>query len=248
MAVFYEASAGEHESWPVIGFPTIDVNFRHPKGTGGRRAVLVAMSFRVYGGSIGGITRGASYDGVPMTSLGVQAFNDEDGGWLEVFGILDAPAGGAVRAVLSDGLFSARWMRAASISYTGVEDFGDVDETYGSGTSLTGAATAPSAGRSVQVFGTKGGLTGYTQTQRYLSSSGIALLAGDVAGDGGEENFAATRASSGSWAGISVVLNPADIVGSAKPLVTEPLLYATGRRLPRPGIPRRVVFDIQPEA
>lgn len=248
MAVFHEATAGDSEVWNFLAFPTFDVRFRHPKASGGRRAVLVAVSFRIWGAAIGDVTRGASYAGATMTSLGIQEFNDDDYSWLEVFGLLDAPPGGDVRVVISDDSIATRSMRATSISYTGVESFGTVTESYGTGTELSAAATAPSAGKAVQFFGAKAGLTGYNHTQRYLNSSGIALAGGDVDGDGEEQTFEATRASSGTWAGVSVILNPADLVGSSQAITAEPALLASGRRLPRPGIPRRVVYDIQPEA
>lgn len=249
MAVFHEATGpGAAEFWPLISVPVIDVAFRHPRGVGAHRAVLVGMAYWVHLGDIEDLDRTVTYDGVEMTSLGVQPFNDTGDSWLELFGILEAPAGGRVRAVLSGEFLAPRSLRAASVSYTGVDAIGTVTESYGTGTALAAAATAPAAGKAVQVFGTRTGLTAYTQTQRYVNNTYIGLAIGDVDGDGEEQDFAATRATAGPWASIAAVLNPADLVASAKPIVVEPALSAAGRRLPRPGIPRRVVFNVEPEA
>lgn len=249
MPVFHEATGpGGAEFWPLISIPAIDVAFRHPKGVGARRAVLVAMSFRVYSGDIEDLDRTVTYDGIEMPSLGVQAFNDTGDAWLELFGLLEAPSGGRIRALLAGEFLAPRWLRVGSVSYTGVDDFGTIAEASGTGTALADAATAPASGMAVQVFGTKTGLTAYTQQQRYLSNYGISLAIGDVVGDGTEKDFAATRAAAGPWASMTAVLTPADLVATAKPIVVEPTLTAAGRRLPRPGIPRRVVFNVEPEA
>ncbi|MCG7592375.1 hypothetical protein [Mycobacterium sp. PSTR-4-N] len=249
MAVFHEATGpGAAEFWPLISVPQIDLTWRHPKVVGAHRALVVPMAYRVRNGDIGDLDRTVTYDDIEMTSLGVQPFNNTGDSWLELFGVLEAPSGGRIRAVLAGEFLAPRWLRATSLSYTGVDDFGAVTTTYGTGTALTAAATPPAAGMAVQAFGTKTGLKAYTQRQRYLNNTGIGLLAGDVDGDGTAKSFAATRADTGPWANITVALTPADLVASAKPLVVEPRLSAKARRLPRPGIPRRVVFDIKPEA
>lgn len=249
MGVFYEATGpGEAEFWPLISVPAIDVRWRHPKVVGGHRAVLVPMAYQVLFGELEDLNRKVTYDGADMASLAVMPFNNTGDSWLELFGILEAPPGGRIQAVLAGEFLNGRVLRATSVSYTGVESFGAIAATYGTGTALAGAAAPPAAGMAVQAFGTKTGLKSYTQTQRYLNNTGISLAVGDVEGDGGAKSFAATRAKAGPWANITAVLNPADLVASAKPLVVQPQLSAAGRRLPRPGIPRRVVYDIQPEA
>lgn len=249
MAVFHEATGpGSGESYPLLSLGHIDVDFRHPKGAGAHRAVLVPVSYRVYAGELEDLNRVVTYDNIPMTSLGVQPFNNTGDSWLELFGMLEAPSGGKVHAAVSGEFLAARWIRAVSLSYTGVDSFGTITTTYGTGTALTAEATAPAAGKAVQVFGTRTGLKDYTQTQRYLNNTGIALGAADADGDGTAKTFAAARAVAGPWASMTVVLNPADLVASAKPVVVEPRMSAYGRRLPRPGIPPRRVFDVKPEA
>lgn len=249
MAVFREATGpGEAEFWPWISVPAIGVDWRHPKGIGAHRAVLVPMVYRVVFGEIEDLTRTVTYENLPMESLGVVPFNNTGDSWLELFGLLEAPAGGRVKAVLAGEFLNARWLRATSVSYTGVEDFDAITTSFGTGTALTDAATPSAAGMAFQAFGTKTGLTGYTQNQRYLNNTGIALAAGDVEGDGTEKTFGATRAKAGPWASITAVMTPADLVASAKPLIVEPRLTASARRLPRPGMPPRVVFDVMPEA
>lgn len=251
MAVFHEAtSGGDAEFWPLIGVPSIDVTFRHPKAVGAHRAVIVAVSYRVRWGEIEDLTCKATYNDIDMPSLGLQPFDNDpnEESWLEVFGIVDAPTGGRVRVVLSGEFFAPRWLRATSVSYTGVEALGAATLSFGSSTAVSAQVTAPAAGVAVQAFGTRTGLTGLTQRQRYVNNTGIALAVGDADGDGSATTFAATLQKAIAWAGIGVSLSPADLVASAQPLIVEPRLDAAGRRLPRPSIPPRVVYTIEPEA
>lgn len=249
MAVFYEATApGAKSFWPSILIPRVDVGFKHPNARGGSsRAVLVALSYVVLGGDIDDLTRPVTYNDIEMESLGVQAYNNVDGGWLELFGLLDADPGGQVHAAVIGQILAPRWLRASSVSYTGVGSFGTITETFGTGTALTGAASAPAAGMNVQAFGMDAGVTGYTRRQRYLNTADLTLLMGDAAGTGSSVSFGATAAESKPWANITAVLNPADTVATAEPIIADPVLAGAGRRLARPALPHRVVFNVSPE-
>lgn len=254
MAVFHESNggiaAGQETFWPLNKFAVAE---KH-KGAGSQRCVVAGLSYVIGAGGmdIEDVVRTVKYAGSPMTSLGCVPFNDVGGGWTELFGILDVPSGEATISfdIDVDGYFgnSPWYVRGSSVAYTGVDGFGTVVTEYGSGTSLSMAATGAGSTKVVQAFGARAGLSTYNRTQRYLGTAGVSLVMGDMDGTGSSANFTATRAASGAWSGVSVVLLPADIVGSVKPIVAEPAIRIAGRRLPRPGTNRRTVFTVPVEA
>lgn len=249
MAVFY-GSRGAGGLWhaPHVSLPIAHVRYKVPQALGSRCAVVIPVSYAVGGASPSDLEREASYEGVEIPSLGIQPWNDVSGpakGYLEFFGLADVEPGGTVDVTVAGFALSPRSVRSSAIVGTGVEALGEVVKSYGTGDTLTCTGNAPAAGIIVQAFAARSGLAGYTQQQRYLDNTGIALMIGDAEGTGSSVSFGATMAKAGPWAGMSVVLEPADIVATVKPLVAEPILKASGRRLPRPGLPRRVTFDIK---
>jgi hypothetical protein len=255
MAVFFEAAAPVGGSGASTFLPLLEYRFAwdHPGGTGSERAAVVPLTWTIGGDiDLDHLTRTVTFGGVAMESLGVAAWNDTEGAYTEMFGLLNPPAGKArvVADVLKTSVFAApSWaLRGHSLTYTGVASFGDAVTAYGSGTSLTISATATAAGMVVHAYGCAPSLSNYNQTQRVLSNSGwTALLSGDMQGTGSSEDLTATKSTSGAWAGVAVPLVAAPIVGSAKPVVNQFTSSAAAKRLPRPGINRRVVFDAQPE-
>ena len=248
MAVFPDAvGLGGLFSSPNISWPIAYADWDHP-GTGLHKTVVVAVSFQVDGQELTDLGRLVTYDGLPMTSLGIAEWGGAGhGAWTELLGIVDVPGGKRIHAEVSGGFFAGRRLRGGSLSYTGVDSFGTVVTATGTGTALSVAGTTTPADLIVQAFGTLSGLSAYTATQRHISNDAISLVMGDSVGTGAI-TFGATRASAGVWSGLTVVLNAADIVATAKPLTATPIVSASGRRLPRPGITRRTVFDVQPEA
>lgn len=249
MAGFYE-SRGDGGLWhaPHISLPIAHVRYGVPKAAGSRHAITLAISYDVYGASLSDLDRTASYNGVELPSLGVQPWNNVSGagaGWLEMFGLADVEPGGVAEASVSGFMLAPRSVRSSCLLHSGIESIGTVVKTHGSGTALTCTGTTAPANKIVQAFAARSGIAGYTQDQRYLDNTAISLLMGDADGTGGAVSFGATLAKAGPWAGMSVVLDAADVVATVKPLVAEPILRASGRRLPRPGLPRRVTFDIK---
>lgn len=249
MAVFLDAvGPGGAFSSPNISWPVAVAEWIHP-GAGLHKTVVVGLSFQVDGQTLTSLGRGVSYDGLPMTSLGVSEWGGAGhGAWTELYGIVDVAGGKRVRAEVSGGFFAGRTVRGESLSYTGVDSFGTVVVANGTGTALLVAGTTASPNVIVQAFGAMSGLSTYTQTQRHISNDAISLVMGDALGTGSAINFGATRAQSGTWSGLSAVLLASDIVATAQPLVATPVASAVGRRLARPGIARRTIFDVKPEA
>lgn len=251
MAAFY-ASTGRGGANQNVFLPSKFVATDWPdEGAGSQRAVLADVAYSLQGADLEGLVRTVTYGGVPMTSLGVVALNNVDGDWVEVFGLLDVPPGkGSIVADVrrtSSFALPHVYIRGNSFSYTGVESFGTVGTEYGTGTSLSMSATGPNASKVHQCFAARAGLTEYNRAQRYSGSAGIALVSGDADGTGSSMSFTAKRASSGTWAGISVVLNPADVIATAEPVIAQPVLSSSGRRLSRPGTNRRTVFTVPVE-
>lgn len=250
MAVFLDAvGPGGWFSSPNISWPVATADWTHP-GSGLHKTVVVGLSFQVDGQTLTSLGRAVSYDGLPMTSLGIVEWGGPGhGAWTEIWGIIDVPGGKRIHAEVSGGFFAGRRLRGESLSYTGVDSFGTVVVASGTGTVLSvSGTTTSSANVIVQAFGTLSGLSAYTATQRHISNEAISLVMGDAVGTGSAIAFGATRAASDVWSGLTVVLNASDIVASAQPLVAEPIMSASGRRLARPGIARRTIFAVRPEA
>jgi hypothetical protein len=249
MAVFLDAvGPGGAFSSPNISWPVAVAEWNHP-GPGLHKTVVVGVSFQVDGQTLSSLGRACSYDGLPMTSLGIAEWGGAGhGAWTELWGIVDVPGGKRIHSEVSGGFFAGRRLRGESLSYTGVDSFGTVVTATGTGTALSVAGTTTAANMIVQAFGTLSGLSAYTATQRHISNDAISLVMGDAVGTGSAITFGATRAASDVWSGLTVVLKASDIVATAKPLAATPVVSASGRRLPRPGITRRTVFNVQPEA
>lgn len=255
MAVFYDAT-GKGQAGQTTFLPLLDykLNWQHTASGGSDIAVVVALSYAVGGTTeLDDLTRTVKYEGMQLDSLGVVLWNNAEGGWTELFGGVGVPAGKAnvTVDVRKSGLIAApSWiLRGNSVSYNGVGSFGTVVETYGSGTSLSMSATGASSTMVAQAYGAKAGLSAYNRTQRYLGNSpGSALAMGDMDGTGSSASFTATKAASGEWGGMSVVLIPTDIYGAAITADADTATSASGRRTARPGTNRRTVFTPAAEA
>lgn len=245
MAVFYDSvGSGAAFDHPVISLSPIELFWTHtaPKG---QVAVVAAVSYWVASAGLGDLTRTCWYGATEMTSLGIKAWNNGTNGWTELFGILNPPKGKQiVHARIVGGPLAGKLARANSVSYTGADGFGAV--TTGSGTAAgteTVTANAVGAAKIVAAFsGRQTGLNSFNQTQRSLSNTAQPLLIGDATGTGSDLNFTTTRAKTGDWSAVAVVINPADIVATASGVAATPTIRAAGRRLPRPGTTRRTVF------
>lgn len=251
MAVFPEAvGQGDAESHPHIAPPVINGSYRHPAGDGAHRLVLIYLVFKVYGAGLTDTVRHVSYGDIALESAAVTDFG-ADGEWLECFAIPEALPGQKVSWAVSGMLLSPKWVRINSVSYTGCDDDAPTFVTaHGNGTTLTGTAlTAPSAGKAVQAFGSRTGLSGFSDNQLYANNTGMSLMIGDADGTGSPDTLTASRAVTGKWGSIGCIITPADVVGTPKPIRSRSRITVSGRRLPRPGVvPRRHVLDVKPEA
>lgn len=253
MAVFFDSvGTGGYFTEPVLSIGPIDMLWSHTAPPGRQVGVVAAMSYWVYNGDLVNLTRNVWYGFTEMQSLGVKAWTTGSGsGWTELFGLIDPPDGKQVvhGRVLGGFPFVGKLGRGNTVSYTGVDSFGTVTNAAGtsSGTQ-TLTATGAGATKIVAAYGTKNvGLSNFSQTQRYLSNTYCSLLLGEADGTGSTTTFTTTRALTGPWGALGVVLNAADIVGTATGVSTAPNLTTIGRRLPRPGTNRRTVYAAEPE-
>jgi hypothetical protein len=252
MAVFYNSiGTGGTLYSPVITLIPFSFSWKHT-ATGSQIGVVAAVSYWVYGSTIGQLTRTVKYGGVTMTSLGVQQWGT-DSGWIEMFALSNAPKGTQTVTVdIRGGLaLVTRLGRGNTVAYTGVDDFGTFSSAgNSSSSSMSVAGGSPvSAGISVGAFAAKeAGISVFNQNTRYQNNTHMSLAFGDVQGNGAAQTFTATRAGSGPWGGGSVVVNPADIVAVAKPVVATAKTSAQGKRYPRsPSFVRRSVFSVSSE-
>ncbi|MCX2931420.1 hypothetical protein ORI20_14135 [Mycobacterium sp. CVI_P3] len=250
MAVFSAGvGGGDLADWAINGFSLDNaVGWNHPL-SGSDIAVLGALSYAVNTTTLASLTRAMKCDGVTMDSLGVVAWNDlSGGGWTEVFGLVGVPEGTPrITASVEGAGTSQRVIRGSSVAYTGVEGIGDVTTAFDTGTALAVAGDASAASMIAAFFGTRSGLSNANETQRYLQNTSTSLLISEARGTGSSFDFTASRALSGPWSAITVVLNPSSSVASVQPIVVAPRITAELGRVPRPTGPRRVIFDVEPE-
>lgn len=192
-------------------------------------AVIVAVGVNgTPGTSPGSFTRTATYDGVPMTSLGTLTPSDNGSnsyGWLEFFGILNAPGGSKTVAIsVTGGSPSYYNVEANSVSYNNVVAFGTLingQHTAGSSLSSGAITTSPlAASMIVQAFFTAmypGAITysSYNKTSRWnqalLNSSvnwGTSLIIGDSVGESSVTFTVTASTSANSNAGLALPLIP----------------------------------------
>lgn len=250
MAVFPGAvGGGDLANQAFLGFSLDNAVGWNQPVAGSDVAVLGALSYAVNTTTLASLTRTMKCGGVAMDSLGVIAWNAlTGGGWTEVFGIVGvAPGTARMTASVTGADTSQRVIRGSSVAYTGADSFGTVTTASGTGTSLSIAGNASAASMIAAFFGTRSGLSNANKTQRYLQNSATTLLISEAPGTGSSFNFTATRALSGVWSAITVVVNPADSVASVQPLIVAPRMTASATRLPRATGPRRVIFDVEPE-
>lgn len=252
MAVFYDSvGSGGLFSSPAFALGTITDIFWNHTAAGSQGCVVAAVSYYVTNAAIGDLTRTVTYGSAPMQSLGVKAWGTGTYAFTELFGLINPPKGRQrVNARISGGsAVAGRVIRGNTVSYSGVDSFGTVTNAAATtGASLSVSANGTSANTLVAAFGSlTNGLTGFNQTQRYLSNTSMSMLIGDAAGTGTDLAFTAGRTKSGAWGGLAVVINPADIVATATGVDSEPIVASTARRLARPGTNRRAVFVAEPE-
>ncbi|WP_366652851.1 glycine-rich domain-containing protein, partial [Mycobacterium asiaticum] len=213
---------------------TVSGSWSHTAAAGS--AVIVAVGVNGPSGTApGSFTRTATYNGVAMTSLGVLSPSDNGSnsyGWLEFFGILNAPGGSKTVAIsVTGGSPSFHNVEANSVSYTNVAGFGTVvngQHTATSSLSSGAITTSPlTESRIVQAFFTvnnPGATTysSYNKTSRWnqalFNSStnwGSSLIVGDSAG-GASVTFTVT-ASTGANAnsGLALPLLPTQAAAPA---------------------------------
>ena len=254
MAVFFDSvGTGGYFAEPVLSIGAIEMLWTHTAPAGRQVAVVAGLSYWVYNGDLVNLTRNVWYGITPMQSLGVKAWTSGAGsGWTELFGLINPPKGKQLvhGEILGGFPFVGKLGRANTVSYTGVDGFGAVTNSSGtaSGTQSL-SATGASATKIVAAYGTNNvGLNSFSKDQRYLSNTYCTLLLGDTDGSGSSTTFAASRGVAGPWGALSVVLNAADITGTATGVSASPVLHATGRRYARPGTNRRSVFSAEPES
>lgn len=253
MAVFFDAVAqgdGHRAAHLSVPIP-VELLWRHT-ASGSQIGVLVALAFWYGTGvsTLSDVDRRVFYDNDQMDSLGAVQWGTAKG-WTELFGIVNPEPGRKwIRVRLAGGGIGGRIARAASVSYTGVDSFGTVVTNSGSAAGpLTVTGTGSNATKVVAAFGsTTVGFAAATQTPRFLSNTGMALLIADATGSGSSQTFSAARGLTGGWGAASVVVNPADIVATATGVTADPTLHSLARRYPRPGITRRAIFAAEPES
>ena len=214
---------------------------------GSQAAVLVGISYLFEDTTPTSVESEVTLDGTEMESLGLIKWGTAPG-WTEIYGLANvSPGKKKIIAQVTGSFISGRYITGNSVAYKGVAGFGTVATDTDTGTALSMDATASAASRTVVAYGGPVGLSAFNQTQRFLKNNRSPLLIGDAQGTGSSQTFSATGASSQDWGGVSVILNPADIVATAKPTVLD--VTASGRclRLPRPGINRRSTHSVPRE-
>ncbi|ACY39902.1 gp20 [Mycobacterium phage Ardmore] len=185
----------------AVNAGTADFTYSHTATAGA--AVVVAVVLTGAGGSMVSVT----YGGVAMTSVGsVDLDNTAAQGTLFLYFINDVP-GGAQTIAIDKGGFT--WCRSAAVSYLNVGSYGAFNSAYGSGTTVSHPATSVAGGMVVQALGVRNNVTitpsGGT-TRANASNTGGSMSMSDSTSS---TTFAATLASSNTWASAYIVLNPA---------------------------------------
>lgn len=142
-----------------------------------------------------------------MTQIGATQSVDASGKY-QIFALLNPPTGAQTINVTN----AANFTNGDSVSYNNVLSIGSLQNSTGSGTAASQAASS-AVGRMVfQMFGStaNGATSAYNQTQRYFHQdpgTNYPVTVGDAPG-AGTVNFTATLPVSGTWIGMAVDLTP----------------------------------------
>ena len=223
--VSYDATGAGYNSEPNSSSAT--GSWSHTATAGA--AVIVTVATYIGNGGWSSYTSTATYGGVGMTSLGaVNAYNSTYG-WVQMFGLLNAPGGAqTVSFNIAPSGRSASAIGAVlanSASYVGAQSFGTAVGEVGNRTSMaSGTITTPTGGMVVQAFTANGGnvptFSNYSQASRDTDSGGsggyssgyVSYVLGDAPGPA---VFTATDSGNNNWASIAVPLTPAPLTGYA---------------------------------
>lgn len=182
-------------------------------------AVVVELAVATAAGAtVGSYTRTVTYGGVAMTSLGVASYNAATDGWVELFGLTNAPGGTKTIAYsVSGGSVSLKTVEVNSLSYNGVRGFGTVVTATGAGTALSSGSIAANVGAEIvtafgMISGSASPIVSFSGTSRKTDAiNNGTFFAQSNIGDtpGGTTSLTVTATSSSNhWAAVSVPLLP----------------------------------------
>ncbi|UCR74397.1 minor tail protein [Mycobacterium phage Ritam007] len=183
-----------------VNFSTADYTYDHTASAGSSVVVAVLVAGN---NTVNGVT----YGGAAMTPKGSVYLNNTATQGALWFYFIDDVAGGAQTVAIDKNGFS--WSRSVALSYRNVGSCSSLVGAYGSGTSVSQAATNVPGGMVVQAMGIVNNsvITPSGGTVRAnASNTGGSIAASDSSSS--SVTFTATIAASNTWASAYVVLSP----------------------------------------
>lgn len=205
------------------GAPPATLTWSH-SCSGTNRLLIVGVSFAAggaYGGTDFGVTLSATYNGIPMVSLGVRHSGEGADGFGQLFYLVNPPAGTYTVSVSQSGWTSNNAdILAGSISFSGVSQSTPV-QNYASSvgtTSPSSLAVASAAGNmTVALIVSGDAISSDSQTSRILrnlnSSTGAGNISMSTAPGGTSVNFSYTL-NTNDWSavlGVDVIADTSDL-------------------------------------
>lgn len=190
----------EFDAASTVNFSTGDFSFTHSATAGAAVIVMVVTT------NDASTMNGVTYGGAAMTLWGSVPLNNVASNGTLWFYRLDGVAGGSQTVAVDKNGF--QWVRAQATSYKNVASFGTLQTAYGSGTSLSHAATSVTNGMVIQAFGLRENSvitpSGGTNRANASNTGGSMCVSDSVS----SVTFTATLASTSTWASAYGVLNP----------------------------------------
>jgi Polysaccharide lyase/IPT/TIG domain len=189
------------------------VNFTYTPATGDTLVFVDIAVGKGSGGAASTYTRGVTYNGQPMTSLGAVNSNNSTSGFVESFYtfITSTAAAPVVVTITGGSGANPRTIIAAAVSYAGAGSLG-TPVTGFTNTAGTPSVTVSSAANHLvhAAFASGGTIASPTDTQRVLNNltninSAGNLLIQDQAGAGSAVLGAASNSDNWAWIAVDVV-------------------------------------------